>query len=103
MYRDLVKTYGFRFSIFVHGEAGKFSIIPLLLNLGSGLALLSIVRLFKTLSSCNVYYLIHEVIFSKRENELIFQGKLYKYSFSYILKRFFYFCVIIWKDQLLKA
>ncbi|KAM3178011.1 hypothetical protein ACTXT7_003448 [Hymenolepis weldensis] len=42
IYRDLVKTFGFRFSIFVHGRAGRFSIIPLLLNLGSGLALLSI-------------------------------------------------------------
>ncbi|KAL5968331.1 P2X purinoceptor 5, partial [Taenia solium] len=41
LYRDLVKAIGLRFSIFVHGRAGKFSIIPLLLNLGSGLALLS--------------------------------------------------------------
>ncbi|VDM19386.1 unnamed protein product [Hydatigera taeniaeformis] len=43
LYRDLVKAIGLRFSIFVHGRAGKFSIIPLLLNLGSGLALLGVV------------------------------------------------------------
>ncbi|ELU13670.1 hypothetical protein CAPTEDRAFT_169132 [Capitella teleta] len=40
--RDLIKAYGLRFVIKVTGEAGKFSVVPLLLNLGSGLGLLAI-------------------------------------------------------------
>ncbi|XP_042561978.1 P2X purinoceptor 5-like, partial [Clupea harengus] len=39
-YRTLYKVYGIRFDIMVHGKAGKFSIIPTLINIGSGLALL---------------------------------------------------------------
>ena len=41
--RDLIKAYGIRFVIHVTGEAGKFSVVPLLLNIGSGLGLLAIV------------------------------------------------------------
>ncbi|KAL3856150.1 hypothetical protein ACJMK2_010938 [Sinanodonta woodiana] len=41
-YRTLYKAYGIRFIITVQGSAGKFSFVPLMLNLGSGLALLSI-------------------------------------------------------------
>lgn len=41
--RDLYKAYGIRFVIRVTGKAGKFSIIPLLLNIGSGIGLLAIV------------------------------------------------------------
>ena len=41
--RDLIKATGIRFIIKVNGEAGKFSVVPLLLNLGSGLGLLAIV------------------------------------------------------------
>lgn len=44
--RDLIKATGIRFIIKVSGTAGKFSIVPLLLNLGSGLGLLAIVSLF---------------------------------------------------------
>ena len=40
--RTLYKTYGINFVVNVHGEAGKFNLIPSLLNLGAGLALLSI-------------------------------------------------------------
>ncbi|KAM6946014.1 P2X purinoceptor 5-like [Aplochiton taeniatus] len=39
-YRSLFKVYGIRFDIMVHGEAGKFSIIPTIINIGSGLALM---------------------------------------------------------------
>ncbi|XP_053176763.1 P2X purinoceptor 5-like [Scomber japonicus] len=39
-YRSLFKVYGVRFSIMVHGKAGKFSIIPTAINIGSGLALM---------------------------------------------------------------
>ena len=44
--RDLIKATGIRFVIKVTGQAGKFSIVPLLLNLGSGLGLLAIVSSF---------------------------------------------------------
>jgi len=44
LYRDLFKAYGLRFIIKVSGEAGKFAIVPLLLNIGSGIGLLAIVR-----------------------------------------------------------
>ena len=40
--RTLYKTYGIHLIVNVHGEARKFSLIPLLLNLGAGLALLSV-------------------------------------------------------------
>lgn len=42
LYRDLVKAYGIRFEIIVTGKAGQFSIVPLMLNIGSGIALLGI-------------------------------------------------------------
>jgi len=38
----LTKAFGITFIINVHGEAGKFNIVPTLLNLGAGLALLSL-------------------------------------------------------------
>ncbi|CAD5125390.1 DgyrCDS13625 [Dimorphilus gyrociliatus] len=40
--RDLVKAYGIRFLIKVTGRAGKFNIVPLFLNIGSGIGLLGI-------------------------------------------------------------
>ncbi|GFO41282.1 P2x purinoceptor, partial [Plakobranchus ocellatus] len=42
LYRNLYKAYGIRFLITVQGTAGKFNIVPLLLNIGSGLALLGV-------------------------------------------------------------
>ncbi|KAI4891798.1 hypothetical protein NFI96_014808 [Prochilodus magdalenae] len=39
-YRSLFKVYGIRFDILVNGEAGKFNIIPTVVNIGSGLALM---------------------------------------------------------------
>ncbi|XP_048836855.1 P2X purinoceptor 5-like isoform X1 [Brienomyrus brachyistius] len=39
-YRTLVKVYGIRFDILVYGKAGKFNIIPTIINIGSGLALM---------------------------------------------------------------
>ncbi|TPP63839.1 P2X purinoceptor 4 [Fasciola gigantica] len=43
LHRDLIKAYGIRFIIHAHGKAGKFNIIPLTMNIGSGLALLGLV------------------------------------------------------------
>lgn len=40
--RTLYKAYGIRFVILVQGQGGKFNVVPLLLNIGSGLALLGI-------------------------------------------------------------
>ncbi|XP_073473003.1 P2X purinoceptor 5 isoform X1 [Aquarana catesbeiana] len=39
-YRTLIKAYGIRFDIMVNGKAGKFNIIPTIINIGSGLALM---------------------------------------------------------------
>lgn len=41
--RTLIKGYGIRFDVMVFGTAGKFNIIPTLLNIGAGLALLGVV------------------------------------------------------------
>ena len=41
--RDLYKVYGIRSLVRVTGEAGKFSIVPLLLTIGSGIGLLAVV------------------------------------------------------------
>ncbi|MCJ8741070.1 hypothetical protein PDJAM_G00066430 [Pangasius djambal] len=42
--RTLIKGYGIRFDVMVFGNAGKFNIIPTLLNIGAGLALLGLVN-----------------------------------------------------------
>ncbi|KAL7838105.1 hypothetical protein AOLI_G00265090 [Acnodon oligacanthus] len=39
-YRSLYKVYGIRFDIMVNGQAGKFNIIPTVVNIGSGFALM---------------------------------------------------------------
>ncbi|XP_053938603.1 P2X purinoceptor 6 isoform X3 [Cuculus canorus] len=39
LYRTLLKLYGIRFDISVHGQAGKFSIIPAAVSFGTGIAL----------------------------------------------------------------
>ncbi|XP_042661227.1 P2X purinoceptor 6 isoform X4 [Tyto alba] len=39
LYRNLLKLYGIRFDISVHGQAGKFSIIPAAVSFGTGIAL----------------------------------------------------------------
>ncbi|KAK2816284.1 hypothetical protein Q7C36_022555 [Tachysurus vachellii] len=41
-YRSLFKVYGIRFDIMVNGEAGKFSIVPTVVNIGSGVALMGV-------------------------------------------------------------
>ncbi|NXS72668.1 P2RX4 protein, partial [Pandion haliaetus] len=40
--RTLVKAYGIRFDILVFGKAGKFDVIPTMINIGSGLALFGV-------------------------------------------------------------
>uniref|UniRef100_A0A673GGK5 P2X purinoceptor n=1 Tax=Sinocyclocheilus rhinocerous TaxID=307959 RepID=A0A673GGK5_9TELE len=46
--RTLIKGYGIRFDVLVFGQAGKFNIIPTLLNIGAGLALLGLVSMSVT-------------------------------------------------------
>ncbi|KAG7239963.1 hypothetical protein INR49_028125 [Caranx melampygus] len=41
--RTLIKAYGIRFDIIVFGTAGKFSIVPTIVNLGAALSFLSLV------------------------------------------------------------
>uniref|UniRef100_A0A4X2JPR3 P2X purinoceptor n=1 Tax=Vombatus ursinus TaxID=29139 RepID=A0A4X2JPR3_VOMUR len=36
--RTLIKAYGIRIDVIVHGQAGKFSLIPTIINVGMGLA-----------------------------------------------------------------
>ncbi|NXO02932.1 P2RX6 protein, partial [Rhinopomastus cyanomelas] len=43
LYRNLLKLYGIRFDISVHGQAGKFSIIPAAVSFGTGIAFLGAV------------------------------------------------------------
>ncbi|XP_064164074.1 P2X purinoceptor 4a isoform X2 [Anguilla rostrata] len=43
--RTLIKGFGIRFDVMVFGKAGKFSIVPMLLNIGAGLALLGLVTI----------------------------------------------------------
>ncbi|KAJ6659118.1 hypothetical protein lerEdw1_019421 [Lerista edwardsae] len=40
LHRSLLKLYGIRFDISVRGQAGKFSIVPTAVNLGTGVAFL---------------------------------------------------------------
>lgn len=40
--RTLYKAYGIKFILMIQGRGGKFSIVPLLLNVGSGLGLLAV-------------------------------------------------------------
>uniref|UniRef100_A0A5F9C6G0 P2X purinoceptor n=1 Tax=Oryctolagus cuniculus TaxID=9986 RepID=A0A5F9C6G0_RABIT len=42
-FRILMKAYGIRFDVLVNGKAGKFNIIPTVINLASGVALMSAV------------------------------------------------------------
>ncbi|KAM8834683.1 P2X purinoceptor 5 isoform 2-T7 [Synchiropus picturatus] len=41
-YRTLYKVYGIRFDIIVNGQAGKFNIVPTVIAIGSGVALLGL-------------------------------------------------------------
>ncbi|RLV97796.1 hypothetical protein DV515_00011494 [Chloebia gouldiae] len=38
LYRNLLKLYGIRFDLSVHGQAGKFSIVPTAVSFGTSIA-----------------------------------------------------------------
>ncbi|XP_032471447.1 P2X purinoceptor 5 isoform X1 [Phocoena sinus] len=44
--RTLFKAYGIRFDVMVNGKAGKFNIIPTVINVGSGVALMGVGSFF---------------------------------------------------------
>ncbi|XP_072475101.1 P2X purinoceptor 5 isoform X2 [Notamacropus eugenii] len=44
-FRTLMKVYGIRFDVLVNGKAGKFNIIPMVINVGTGMALMGAVAL----------------------------------------------------------
>ncbi|XP_060125805.1 P2X purinoceptor 2 [Zootoca vivipara] len=43
--RTLIKAYGIRIDVIVHGQAGKFSLIPTIINLATALTSVGVVRL----------------------------------------------------------
>ncbi|XP_006079752.1 P2X purinoceptor 5 isoform X1 [Bubalus kerabau] len=45
-FRTLFKAYGIRFDVMVNGKAGKFNIIPTIINVGSGVALMGVGSFF---------------------------------------------------------
>jgi len=67
LHRTLIKAYGIRFMILVYGEGGKFSVIPLFLNLGSGLALLGIATV---LCDVVVLYVLQKKYFYREKKYL---------------------------------
>jgi len=54
-FRDLTKVYGIRFLVLISGVGKKFNIVPLLVNIGSGLALLSIATVIADLIALYVH------------------------------------------------
>ena len=53
-WRVLTKAYGLRFVITVTGKAGKFSFLPMLLTLGSGMGLLALATIITDILVLNV-------------------------------------------------
>uniref|UniRef100_A0A1W7RF18 P2X purinoceptor n=1 Tax=Agkistrodon contortrix contortrix TaxID=8713 RepID=A0A1W7RF18_AGKCO len=74
-YRTLTKAYGIRFDIMVFGEAGKFDIIPTMINIGSGLALFGVTTVL-----CDIIVLY----FMKKR--YYYREKKYKYVEDYELQ-----------------
>lgn len=72
--RTLIKAYGIRFDVLVFGTAGKFDIIPTMINIGSGLALFGVATVL-----CDIIVL-H---FMKKRN--YYREKKYKYVDDYEL------------------
>ncbi|CAH1232931.1 P2RX4 [Branchiostoma lanceolatum] len=67
-YRTLIKAYGIRFDVVVSGKAGKFNIIPLTMNIGSGLALLGVATI---LCDIVVLYLLKKRLFYQEKKYMM--------------------------------
>ncbi|CAB4008602.1 P2X purinoceptor 4-like [Paramuricea clavata] len=68
-YRTLIKAYGIRFVILVDAKAGKFDIIPLLRNLGAGLALLSVATVMCDI--CVLYLLKKKYFYRNKKYQYV--------------------------------
>uniref|UniRef100_A0A9L0SK88 P2X purinoceptor n=1 Tax=Equus caballus TaxID=9796 RepID=A0A9L0SK88_HORSE len=71
-HRTLIKAYGIRFDIIVFGKAGKFDIIPTMINIGSGLALLGVATVL-----CDV------IVLYCMKKKYYYREKKYKYVADY--------------------
>ncbi|XP_045152686.1 P2X purinoceptor 4 isoform X1 [Echinops telfairi] len=71
-HRTLIKAYGIRFDIIVFGKAGKFDIIPTMINVGSGLALLGVATVL-----CDV------IVLYCMKKKYYYREKKYKYVEDY--------------------
>ncbi|BFZ18372.1 hypothetical protein BsWGS_21410 [Bradybaena similaris] len=72
LYRNLYKATGIRFLVTVQGQAGQFRIVPLLLNIGSGMALLGIATV---LCDFVVLYVLKARAFYKEKKYLDVKGQ----------------------------
>uniref|UniRef100_A0A665TDT5 P2X purinoceptor n=1 Tax=Echeneis naucrates TaxID=173247 RepID=A0A665TDT5_ECHNA len=68
-YRTLYKVYGIRFDIMINGQAGKFNIIPTIIAIGSGVALLGIVTF--TCDMILLYMMNTSSFYRERKFEII--------------------------------
>ncbi|XP_012586528.1 PREDICTED: P2X purinoceptor 4 [Condylura cristata] len=70
--RVLTKAYGIRLDVIVFGKAGKFNIIPTMINVGSGLALLGVATVL-----CDI------IVLYCMKKKLYYREKKYKYVEDY--------------------
>lgn len=68
--RDLYKVFGIRILFLISGKGAKFSIIPLILNFASGLALLSVATVVTDIVALQ--------IFPKSKRNVIYNAKIQK-------------------------
>nr|XP_010598170.1 P2X purinoceptor 4 isoform X2 [Loxodonta africana] len=71
-HRTLIKAYGIRFDVMVFGKAGKFDIIPTMINVGSGLALLGVATVL-----CDI------IVLYCMKKRYYYREKKYKYVDDY--------------------
>uniref|UniRef100_A0A669PV96 P2X purinoceptor n=1 Tax=Phasianus colchicus TaxID=9054 RepID=A0A669PV96_PHACC len=72
--RTLIKAYGIRLDIIVFGKAGKFDVIPTMINIGSGLALFGVATVL-----CDI------VVLYCMKKRYYYREKKYKYVEDYEL------------------
>ncbi|KAG8456106.1 hypothetical protein GDO86_002052 [Hymenochirus boettgeri] len=70
--RTLMKVYGIRFDVLVFGTAGKFDIIPTMINIGSGVALFGVATVL-----CDI------IVFHFFKKRHYYREKKYKYVEDY--------------------
>ncbi|XP_043102620.1 P2X purinoceptor 4b isoform X2 [Puntigrus tetrazona] len=72
--RTLIKAFGIRFDVIVFGKAGKFNIVPTIVNLGATLAFLSLVAavcdwVMLTCTKDRDYYAKHKFIHADQKGD----------------------------------